>query len=50
MDERQQGLNLSRGQRAKIADPVPNARAFAVGVAANTTGLVIDPGELPAHF
>jgi tellurite resistance protein TerA len=35
-------MNLSRGQRAKIADLVPNGQRFTLGVAVNAPGLVID--------
>jgi tellurite resistance protein TerA len=35
-------MNLSRGQRAKIVDLVPNARTFTVGVAASAPGLTLD--------
>jgi stress response protein SCP2 len=35
-------MDLSRGQRAKIVDLIPNARSFTVGVAASAPGLVID--------
>jgi stress response protein SCP2 len=35
-------MNLSRGQRAKIADVIPNGQTFTVGVTANAPGLVID--------
>ncbi|WP_202901162.1 vWA domain-containing protein [Methylocaldum szegediense] len=42
MDQGQQGLNLLRGQRAKIADLIPNGQTFMVGVTVNAPGLVID--------
>jgi len=35
-------VNLSRGQRAKVIDLIPNTRSFTVGVAASAPGLVID--------
>jgi tellurite resistance protein TerA len=35
-------MNLSRGQRAKIADLIPEGQTFTVGVTANAPGLVID--------
>ena len=35
-------MNLSRGQRAKIADLIPNGQTFMVGVTVNAPGLVID--------
>ena len=35
-------MNLTRGQRAKIADLVPNSQRFTLGVAINAPGMVID--------
>ena len=35
-------MNLARGQRAKIADLVPNGQRFTLGVAASAPGLTLD--------
>ena len=35
-------MNLQRGQRAKIADLVPNGQRFTLGVVVNAPGLILD--------
>jgi stress response protein SCP2 len=42
MAARSEGLSLARGQRAKLADLLPNAERFTLGVAVQAPGLAID--------
>ncbi len=42
MGEGQKGLMLACGQRAKLAELVPNGQRFRLGVTVNAPGLTID--------